>query len=401
MTAVAEELGLDSPTFFHDPYPFYARLRATGRPCWLPNLQGSKSEGMWWLTRHEDVRELFRRTCEVSNDVRQVRPEGAGTPLDLNMLHRDGVDHLRLRRIVAFFFNRAATRRLEPIIQGLIDDLLGELVGEAEFDLVERFAVPLPLLVILRVLGMPAQDLDTLRRWTLDLSAGFDSLAASSGLMERQRDSGAALVHLVSERLEQGDAPEASMLALLRAEERADNISHDESLGMLLLMLVAGHETTANLIASAAWLFLNNPEQGRALAADPALAGPSVEESLRMESPVQRTSFRITREPLEINGITIEAGQQVSAVIASANRDETVFKEPDRFEIRRSPNPHLAFGAGPHVCLGKHLARVEGEFALRALAQSLPRLALVDERPDWRRNSFFRGLNSLWLRRTG
>lgn len=325
-----------------------------------------------------------------------MRTGGTAPLFDRYMLHRDGSDHIRLRRLVNDWFTaQSIERRLMPAITATVHALLQPLLQRDEFDLVAEFAEPLPLHVIGKLVGVPAGDMAQIRAWSLLLADGFDSLLADAAIRERQRQALLEFERYITERIAmQRRAPDTSTLLgfLVAAEGR--ELDLEEVVAMTGLLLLAGHETTVNLIGSATWLLLAHDEWNT-LRANPALLPDALEEVLRYESPAQRTSFRLTTAPLAINDLVLEPGQQVGIFIGSINRDEDMFTDSETFDIRRKPNRHLAFGAGTHNCVGRTLARTEALAAMQALLANMPAARLLDARPQWRRNSFFRGLQGL------
>jgi pimeloyl-[acyl-carrier protein] synthase len=340
---------------------------------------------------------LTGATLEISS----IRSPGAGTALDKFMLHRDGPDHLRLRRLVAGYFTTRAVDGLREQVTTVVQNLLAPLQRQTEFDFVAGLAEPLPLRVIAALVGIPEEDIPRIRQWSLALGDGFDSLLSHPEVRQRQKQAVAEFLAYVETRVEASKArPDQSLLGFL-VQACGESLDHEELAGMLVFLLFAGNETTISLLGNTMWLLLSHPEQWAQLRQHPGLIPGAVEEALRCESPQQRTSFRLAQDAVVINGHRLEAGQQFGAIIGSANRDPLVFERADAFDISRSPNRHLAFGTGVHNCLGKTLARMEAHVALEVLLQSMPDLVLQEARPHWRRNSFFRGQEKLWLARQG
>lgn len=391
-----------SPTwreaFFRDPYPAYRALRAAGRPAWLPHTRPeSRSAGVWLFSRHADALEIFRDVDHLSKDIGRTRPPGRGTAYDTQMLLRDGADHARLRRLVTPWFADAALHDLEPFIEDCVHSLLDRLAHRDTCDLVADFAEPLPQLVIARFLGLPEADLPTIRSCSLLFSAGFDSLLAGEEANRAGRDAGMRrfLGYLEDRIARAGELAPESRVRQLVAFRDEGALTHDELVAMLGLLAFAGHETTISLIASGLLLILSDRGQRDLLMSRPDLVPTAIEEVLRYESPEQRTTFRTVVEPLTIGGHAFAPGDQIGVIIGAANRDDAVFPAADRFDVARDPNPHLAFGSGGHVCLGKGLARLEARLAIAAVMAAFPRLELVAAEPAWRRDSFFRALERL------
>ena len=393
----------DRARFLQDPYPFYQALRDSRQPYWLGHTQITSSPGVWLFSRYEDALAIFKETARTSKNIRTIRPPGYMSPFDLNLLFQDGAEHVRLRRLVADFFSVRAMKRLEPYILETADALISGLMERPSFDLIDDFAEPLPLLVIARLIGIPKEDLQQIRRWSRDLGDGFDSLSATPDILQRQRVALADFIDyvrgLITSRPQ--SACEDDLLAFLAPLHARGEIGHDDLVGMVGFLLFAGHETTINLIGNGLWLLLTHPGSWAALKEQPELMPGAVEEILRFESPEQRTSFRIALEPIELGGHHLEPGDQFGAIIGAANRDPAQFPDPDVFDIRRTPNRHLAFGLGVHMCLGKLMARTEATVALGRLVARCPGIELADAVPRWRPNSFFRGLADLPARISG
>lgn len=393
-------LNLNHPEFFQDPYPYYAALRAQQEPFWLPlsHDQDSSSKGVWLFSRYADAMSIFRQSGRISKNIRRIRPPDKATAFDLHMLHRDGQDHLRLRRLVSDFFSMQSLRRLEPRMMTVARELVREVRQASQADLIARLAEPMPLRLIAELIGVPQEDMPQVRKWSLVLGEGFDSVRMSSDIRARQADALLGFLEYLRALIEdRRHAPDHGLLSFLIEAEKDGRLSEDELLAMAGLLLFAGHETTVNLIGNGLWLLLTHPEQWQLLQREPCLIPSAVEEILRYESPEQRTSFRMVIECMDIEGRRMEPGQQVSIIIGAANRDEAEFENPEIFDVRRSPNRHLAFGSGIHNCLGKTLARLEARIAIAAVLEEIPNLRLMDALPVWRENSFFRGLSSLWV----
>ncbi|MFZ6818040.1 cytochrome P450 [Undibacterium sp. Ji22W] len=386
--------------FFQNPYPYYAEIRRTGQPLWLPHEQDSTSQGVWLFANYADALTIFKNNHSISKNIRTVRPRAIQHPFDLHLLHRDDADHLRLRRLIAEFFSLKAIAQLEPIIQQqtdyLIDALTDRLPDRQSFDFIAEFCEPLPVFVIASMFGVPQHDMQKIRRWSLILGDSFDSLLVKHANLDERRLALNEFISYVQHLIQtKRDQPDDSMLSYLLEREGQQLISSEELIGMSLFILFAGHETTISLLSSGTSLLLSHPAQWALLQAEPDLLSGAIEEVLRFESPEQRTSFRLTIEDTEISGFTIPAGQQIGVFIGSANRDSSAFERADEFDIRRQHNPHLAFGIGIHHCLGKTLSRVEAKIAFATLLSRCPGLCLEESTLTWRKNSFFRSLETL------
>jgi cytochrome P450 len=382
------------PAFVADPYPLYRRLR-TEDPVQQSPL------GFWVLTRYEDVAAALRDPRFAKEAIPAFVAARFGLTLagpGLSMLDRDPPDHTRLRGLVSKAFTPRVVEVLRPGIQKIVDDLLGPVMARGEMDLIEDFAYPLPVTVICEMLGVPLEDRDHFKRWGLDIARGLDAiwLPPDSEVSQRSLQSRHELADyfrsLIARR--RADLRGDMLSGLIAAEESGDKLSEEELLATCILLLVAGHETTVNLIGNGTLALLRHPDQLERLRREPGLIGTAVEELLRFDGPVQRTA-RIPSEDVTIGGRTIPAGELVMPFIGAADRDPAQFPDPERLDITRSDNRHIAFGWGIHFCLGAPLARVEGQIAIGALVSRLPGLRLATEAPEFRQSLTLRGLVSL------
>lgn len=411
MNEVSEKIvapDLASPRFKADPHPFYARLRAEA-PVWRTTLPDKRTA--WLVTRYEDVAGVLKHGRFAKDKVNALDPEqraktpwvpGFLKPLERNMLDLDEPDHGRLRALVGKAFTPRLVERLRSRVEALSEELLDAMAAKAvrnkgAAELVADYALPLPATVIAELLGVPSGDLRRFHRWSSSLvsvSSKRDMLRALPAALSFVR----YLRKLIQRR--RVDPEDDLISALVRAEEAGDKLSEDELLAMAFLLLVAGHETTVNLISGGTLALLDHPEQAEALRGDPSLIKPAVEELLRYTSPVEMATERYAREDVEIGGTTIPRGELVLAVLGSANRDERHFESPHVLDLARDPNRHLAFGrGGVHHCLGAPLARMEGQIAIGALLRRFPRarLPVAPETLRWRRGMFLRGPERLPL----
>ena len=357
------------------------------------------------MTRYADVAGVLK-DGRLVKDRRNATPPGQRAPgpwvpgflkpLARNILDLDGPDHTRLRALVHQASTPRLVEQLRGRVQGLADDLLDRARGTGAIELVGAYALPLPVTIIADLLGVPAGDRDLFHRWTskiVSVSSGRDALRAVLPAWAFMR----YLRRLFARR--RADPGDDLLTALLRAEEAGDTLSEDELLAMVFLLLVAGHETTVNLIASGTLALLQHPDQLGRLRRDPSLIKPAVEELLRYTSPVEVATERFAREDVAVAGATIPRGALVLAVLGSANRDEAQFTAPGTLDLARDPNRHLAFGLGGHYCLGAPLARLEGQIAIATPLRRRPdlRLAGAPGALRWRRGMFLRGLAHLPL----
>jgi pimeloyl-[acyl-carrier protein] synthase len=382
------------PEFVADPYPTYRRLR-TEDPVHYNPL------GFWVLTRYQDVMATLRDARAVKEPIAAFVAARFGAPvpaIGFSMLDRDPPDHTRLRGLVSKAFTPKMVERLRPDVQAIVDDLLDRVDGSGTMDLIEQFAYPLPVTVICRMLGVPVKDHERFKQWGLDIARGLDAimLPPDSEVARRSMASRHAITDYFRELIaERRATPRADLLTdLIAAEEAGDRLSEPELLATCILLLIAGHETTVNLIGNGTLALLRHPDQLRLLRERPELIGTAVEELLRFDGPVQRTA-RIPSEDITIDGRTIPKGELVMPFIGAADRDPAQFPDPDRLDITRADNRHVAFGLGIHFCLGAPLARVEGQIAINTLLARMPQLALATDRPAFRQSLTLRGLESL------
>jgi cytochrome P450 len=383
------------PEFVADPYPMYHRLRAEDPVHHSPL-------GFWVLTRYADVMAMLRDPRLIKEPIAAFVAArfGMAVPpgLGLSMLDRDPPDHTRLRGLVSKAFTPRALEKLRPGIQQIVDALLDQVAGRGSMDLIEEFAYPLPVRVICEMLGVPVQDHERFKAWGLDIARGLDAimLPPDSEVGQRSVSGRRALAEYFRELIaERRAAPRDDMLsALIAAEEAGDTLNEEELLATCILLLVAGHETTVNLIGNGTLALLRHPAELRKLRDHPGLIGSAVEELLRFDGPVQRTA-RIPSEDITIGGQTIGKGELVMPFLGAADRDPAQFPDPDRLDLTRTDNRHIAFGMGIHFCLGAPLARMEGQIALNTLLARLPRLTLATDRPRFRQSLTLRGLQAL------
>jgi cytochrome P450/class 3 adenylate cyclase/tetratricopeptide (TPR) repeat protein len=388
-----------APEFHSNPYPFYHRLRAED-----PVHQSE--QGFWVVTRFPDVVTVLRDPRFGREDFAPMVSAVYGEDSERvprPMVFRDPPAHTRLRSLVSRAFTSRVVEGMRPHIQEIVDGLLDRVHDARRLDVVADLAYPLPVTVICEMLGVPAGDRDVMRRWSADITKSLDALGLPSDreIVRRGRAARHALGEyfralLPERRRQQGkmSAREDLLSLLIAAEEQGDKLTEDELLATCVLIFIAGHETTVNLIGNGILALLQNPAELEKLRQNHALLPGAVEELLRYDSPVQRTA-RVTKADLELGGKAIPRHALVVAAIGAANRDPARFSEPDRLDITRRDKDHIAFGFGIHFCLGAPLARIEAQIALGTLLKRLPRLELATDTPQWRESSTLRGLKQL------
>lgn len=387
-----------SPEFLENPYPYYAKLRQLDKPMWIPQPEemASSSTGMWFFGRYEDAVAVFKHSESISNNMLKVLPKSDTNPFFTHLLNRDGADHARLHGLVKQYFSPKYVKSIESYIATVVEGLIETIKGKEHIDLISDFAEKIPFGVIADIIGIPVEDMSQIREWTIDISDGFDTVLIDQPRFQKREEAlKNFIVYLTSLTQKEDQIDNTTLLYSLIHAQKEGSLGHDELLGMVGFLLVSGHETTISLIGNGLWLLLSHRDQWDLLCNDPALISSAIEEILRYESPLQRSSFRMVEKPVEINGVTLNPGEQISILIAAANRDEKVFENPDQFDIERDPNPHLAFGLGVHNCIGRHLARVEARIAFEKIIESFPKMKLEGRKPKWKRNTLLRGLIDL------
>jgi pimeloyl-[acyl-carrier protein] synthase len=373
--------------FRENPYPLYQYLLATAPVQWNDTL------GAWTLARYADV--VSSLTDARFSADRTVGSPPEAEPLAKSMLVSDPPDHTRLRALVQKAFTPRMVEQLRPRIIAIVGELLERITERGgSADLISDFAYPLPVVVIAELLGVPAEDRVKFHEWSAVVAESLDPLisedvaqrlpAAREGLHSYLRG-------IIAERRRE---PRSDLIsALVAVEERGDVLSEPELVVMCTLLLIAGHETTVNLIGNGMLALLRNPEQLALLREDSSLVTSAIEELLRFDSPVQMTG-RIATQAVEFHGHTVQPGEWILPLLGAANHDPAQFADPDRLDLKRTPNAHVAFGRGIHFCLGAPLARLEGQIAIGALVRRFPNLQLAGE-PVRRKQITLRGLQSL------
>ena len=379
-----------TPAYLANPYPFYLRLRREAPIYW------SEAMGAWLLTRYRDAEAALRDPRLISGTriaaaVQQlpetVQPEVRALQNHIStwMGFIDPPDHTRLRALVSNVFTPRMIRSLRPRIQAIVDELLDRVQDAGRMDVIADFAFPLPAIIIAEMLGLPPADRDQFKQWSNDVMAFLGTGRPQVDVARRAQQGVYALKgYLRSIFNQRRQSPQDDLIsALLIVEQEGDRLSEEEMFGMCVFLLVAGHETTLALIGNGLLALLRNPDRKRTLQDDPALIETAVEEFLRYDSPIQHQT-RVAGEDFELEGRQIRQGQRVLPMLGAANRDPAQFDDPDRLDIRRQPNPHLAFGYGIHFCLGAPLARLEGQIAIGAILRRMPALQLTTESLTWR-----------------
>ncbi|MEX1019716.1 MAG: cytochrome P450 [Litorilinea sp.] len=420
-TAIAD-LKLFGREFKANPYPVYARLRRDA-PILRRQFRNPHGDdvGICFVTRYDDVAAMLRDTTHfvknIANTMTPTERAAASEPQPLlrlvanHMLNQDAPDHTRLRSVVNRAFTVPMIEQLEPRITATAQELAQRMVrrlrmGES-IDLINQFALPLPIIVIAELLGIPSRDHQRFHRWSTALISPTADTERTARKLEKSapmiQDFIAYLRAVFARRRAQ---PAGDLISSLLHENSTGGaqldrqLNEEELFSMLLLLIVVGHETTVNLIGNGALALLQQPSLWSDLGRDSSRIPAAVEEILRYDCPVERAPMRYAAQDMEWHGTHIRRGDHVSLVLGSANRDETRFPSPAQFRLDRGDNRHLAFGLGPHYCLGAPLARLEGRVAFEVLTTVFPHLTLATDPGAlrWRPHPIMRGLTQLPVR---
>jgi cytochrome P450 len=384
------DVRLASPAFVDDPYPVYRELRETDPVYW------SDAWGVWVLTTYEDTSAVLRDPeryssvgrfnalldqlpPEVQPDLQPLRRHYSG-----GLIQSDPPDHTRLRALVRQVFTPRSIEQFRGRVQEVVDGLIDRFIDEGRSDVVMDLAYPLPVVVVSEILGAPSRDLEQVFAWTVDIGG----LQATGGAREDKARRAATSIVEIEDYFggiiaERRSRPTSDLISdLIAAQEAGDRLTDAELVSMCVTLLLAGHETTKNLVSNGILTLLRHPDQLTALRDDPSLSASAIEECLRFESPIQRGWRRMAVET-ELRGERLLPGQLVYYMFGAANRDPAQFPHPDRFDIRRADNRHLAFGYGIHYCIGAPLARLEGSIAIDTVLRRLPDLELREDQIEW------------------
>jgi cytochrome P450 PksS len=390
-----------------NPWTFYQQLRAQDPLPSIPNFFGM-GKTAWIVTNYDDAIAILKDP-RFTKDMQKVMfpqdGQSSGGPhastinqalsMRRDMLMADPPDHTRLRGLVSKAFTPRMIEQLRPRIQQITDELLDAVQNQGKMDLINDFAYPLPITVISEMLGIPVADRRQFRSWTqtlVNVGEKFDQDTAAQTALEEFRH------YIITLLAEKHEHPGNNLISgLVQAEENGDKLSEIELISTVFLLIVAGHETTVNLIGNSVLALLQHPDQIQLLRQDPSLLHSAIEELLRYTAPVMNASPRFAKEDIPMHGKVIRKGELVIVSLIAADIDPQQFSNPDVLDITRQENQHLAFGKGIHYCLGAPLARLEGQIAIGTLLQRMPnlRLAIEPEQLTWNRHLTLRGLRSL------
>ncbi|WP_437685941.1 cytochrome P450 [Sorangium sp. So ce176] len=397
---MSHAFNLVAPEFTQNPYPVYAALREKAPVCQV------EPGGFWAVSRHDDVVYVLKHPELFSSDTMVARTSRQDERLqrepiaisDVNILMSDPPVHTRVRQLVSGAFTPRAIARLEQRVREITTEYLDRILAKDAFDMMEDLAVPLPVTVISEMLGVDPARRDDFKRWSDDaVSSGAGQLsdAEVEGVLRSRREMRAYFHELIAERKRQ---PREDLISdLIRGEVEYGELKGDDVLSMVVLLLIAGNETTTNLIGNGTLALLENPGALHRLREDPSLIPGFIEEVLRYEGPAQFLMRQATQD-VTLSGVTVPKGAIVVPIIASANRDPAQFSDPDRFDITREQRGNVGFGYGIHFCVGAPLSRLEGKIAFEEIFRRLPPFSREPEPVVWRRMFSLRGLQSLRLR---
>jgi cytochrome P450 len=389
--------------FRSNPYPAYKMLRDAGRVMWQEMMQA------WLVTGYDEVQAILKDHARFSSErqrsnnrlVAQLTEQQDQGMLrrTATMLSADPPSHTRMRTLVNKAFTPRAVEQMRPHIQEIADGLLDAVPDPKSFDVVKDLAIPLPIIVIAEMLGVPPSEREQFKSWSTDIASVLGSgTQPGDAIQSAQRSSEELREYFAAVIADRRKEPKKDLIsALIAARDHGDALSEDELLATCVLLLVAGNETTTNLIGNGTLALLRNPDERRKLQEDPSIIVSAVEEMLRYDGPVQATS-RVVLEDVEFGGKEMKPGQIVITFLGAANHDPAQFPDPERLDLRREDNRHVAFGQGIHYCLGAPLARVEGQIAISSLLRRFPHIEAAFDQPDWGNSFILRGLRSLPVR---
>ena len=391
---------LSSEAFNENPYPVYHQMRDKAPVYW------SDAWGCWMLTRYQDITWTLQDYQTFTSLGRLTASMDLPEPLwekveplvrhySQGLINVDPPDHTRMRKLVHMAFTPRTIRKMQSYIQDIVERLIDDQIERGEMDIIWDFSYPLPITVIAEMMGIPLEDHAKFKAWSGEIVGFMATPKPTPQILLKSQDALLAMQQyfrdIYAKRRQQ---PEDDLItALVRAELEGDKLTEEEMVSSCVTILIGGHETTTYLIANGLYALLQHPDQLRRLRDNPDLADSATEEFLRYDGPFQRNR-RIATRDVQLGDVTIEKDQLIMQLLGAANRDPAHFPDPDALDITRSPNKHLAFGYGPHFCLGAPLARLEAPTAYRVLLQRLKNIRLAHDSLEWN-NALFRGLKSL------
>lgn len=403
--SLADGVNLQDPAFLEDPYPVYEKIRNSEPVCWSELFGGA-----WLLMNHADVKHALLDGARLSSarEIAALRQFPSHLRSEYDEIERfysnimlvfDGEHHAQVRRLVQDAFTPSRVEDIRSLVYRIVEELLAPHLARGTMDLVQDLAYPLPAYVIAELMGLPWSDSNLLKGWADDLALFIGGATNPTVMASIASNSMKSMADYFESHIRQRrqDPSDDLISKLLNVRSGQDQLSHDRVWAQCLLLLTAGHQTTRDLISGGIWHLLQNPDQFARLYDNPDLVETAVDECLRFDAPVQLAG-RIATEDFEIGGKAIHRGERVISVLGSANRDGEKFPDANRFIVDRKPNPHLAFGAGPHICLGAFLANLEAEVAFDVMVKRMPNLRTEVERPERMLNATFRRITRLPIR---
>ena len=391
---------LTSHEYAQDPYPIYHLLRREAPVYW------SEVWGCWILTRYHDIVSTLHQPKQFTSVGRltaamelpqqlQERLQPLVRHYSQGLINVDPPDHSRMRQLVHQAFTPRTISQLGDYVQGIVERLIDDAQDRGEMDIIWDFAYPLPVTVIAEMLGVPAADHEKLKRWSGEIVEFMATPKPEPEVLLSSQEALLALREYFKAvfKLRRTQPKDDLISNLVAVEQAGDRLTEEELVSTCVTILIGGHETTTFLISTGMLALMEHPDQLEKLQKDPGLAATAVEEMLRYDGPFQRNR-RVLTQDADLGGQRLRKGQLVMQMLGAANRDPEVFPSPDDFDIERSPNKHVAFGFGPHFCLGAPLARLEAPIAINALLRRLPNLQVATDTLVWK-NNVFRGLERL------
>ena len=390
-----------NPEILANPYPYFSYLRRTDPVHWNNSLKS------WVITRYDDVRKILSEDFITVDRLNRFYSKLPGKEaklleeiikyLNLWAAFRNPPDHTRMRKIMMVAFTRKSINQMEPVIRKITKLTLDKFENDNEIDLVEKFSSPIPALTIMHLLGVPTELLENFKSWSDDMSKFIGGSRNDKKKYEKAANGCKQMVsffkNIIAERRE--NPADGFLMDLINATVENEKFSDDELIATCMLVLFAGHETTTNLISNGILTLIKNPKELEKFISNPNLIDATIEEIMRFDGPTNSLVRNIAKDH-KFHDKNMKEGDRVFAMVSSANRDETVFENPDSFMINRSPNRHLTFGFGPHLCIGATLAREEGRIALSSLFKRFPKISLKNNSSfDWLDAMVPRGLKRL------
>jgi pimeloyl-[acyl-carrier protein] synthase len=379
---------------FEDPYNFYAQNRATGQLKFFYLNEDYDSEGFWGIFLYNQALDIFKNVISTSKNFSVLKNENKKSIYDQHLLNRDLDDHARLRKLTLKFFTVSSIDTFYPAIEVIVDRQLTSILKSSDIDLIHSFVKGIPIFVILKLLGIQTDRSNEIVAW-IDAIL-IDSLLLDDNSKTKRQIAVDNFILFVSDIVKsEVNYENDSLIHFLVVACRNEKLNHEELIAYLMFLILAGHETTIDLIGNSINILLQKKEIVSELLFNPTLISLFIEEVLRFESPVQRTTFRVLNDDTTISGVNLRKNDQVRIFIGSINRDESIFNDPQIFKLDRNPNPHMAFGYGPHNCIGQHLARFEARVAILKILPFLTKFNLSQDKPQWKYSNFSRGLEYL------